>query len=191
MRKLRVVVIIAGMVVLALLTTSGRFLMVNQPGRSDIIVVVAGETDRRPALGLELLKQGYAPRMMLDVPAEAVIYHVSQLELAEKYIQGLGQPESISICPIHGLSTRSEAQDVSRCLQTMAAQSVLLATSDYHSRRALSIFTHELAGHDVRVAAVSDEREFGPQWWRHRQWAKRNFDEWARLVWWELVDRWR
>ena len=25
----------------------------------------------------------------------------------------------------------------------------------------------------------------------NRQWAKINFDEWLRLVWWQAVDRWR
>jgi hypothetical protein len=41
------------------------------------------------------------------------------------------------------------------------------------------------------VAAAYDPNEFGVQWWRHRQWAKVDFDEWLRLIWWELVDRWR
>jgi hypothetical protein len=29
------------------------------------------------------------------------------------------------------------------------------------------------------------------QWWQHREWAKVNFEEWSKLIWWELVDRWR
>jgi len=33
--------------------------------------------------------------------------------------------------------------------------------------------------------------QFGGKWWKHRQWAKVNFDEWLRLVWWQAVDRWR
>ena len=76
MGKLRLVAIVAALFVLALVA-SGRFLVVNQFRKSDVIVVLAGETDRRPARGLELLEQGYAPRLILDVPAEAKIYQWS------------------------------------------------------------------------------------------------------------------
>jgi len=48
-----------------------------------------------------------------------------------------------------------------------------------------------LPNHEFSVAAASDPAQFGGQWWKHRQWAKVNFDEWLRLVWWQAVDRWR
>ena len=53
---------------------AGRILVVNAPQKSDLIVVLAGETDRRPALALDLLHHGYAPRILLDVPASTRIY---------------------------------------------------------------------------------------------------------------------
>jgi hypothetical protein len=174
----------------ALLATSGRFLVVNQPRKSDVMVVLAGETDRRPARGLELLDQGYSSQLILDVPAEAKIYQWNQAEIARKYVEGLRQAGSIVVCPIHGYSTRDEARDVFHCLQGASARRVLLVTSDYHTRRALSIFSRALPA-DYSVAAVFDDREFGVQWWRHREWAKVNFEEWLKLIWWELVDRWR
>jgi uncharacterized SAM-binding protein YcdF (DUF218 family) len=66
----------------------------------------------------------------------------------------------------------------------------LLVTSDFHTRRALSIFQKEVPNHIYSVAATLDPGEFGAQWWRHREWAKVNVDEWTRLVWWELIERW-
>ncbi|MGD0512710.1 MAG: YdcF family protein [Terriglobales bacterium] len=189
MGKLRLVAIVAALFVLALVA-SGRFLVVNQFRKSDVIVVLAGETDRRPARGLELLEQGYAPRLILDVPAEAKIYQWSQTEIARKYVEGLPQAAAIAICPIYGRSTRDEAQDVARCLEGVNVRSVLLVTSDYHTRRALSIFERALPA-DYSVAAAFDGREFGVEWWRHREWAKVNFEEWSKLIWWELIDRWR
>src|SRR5882757_1381942 len=138
MRKLRVALIV-GLSVLALfLATSGRFLVVNQLQRADVIVVLAGETDRRPSRGLELLSQNYASRMLLDVPAAARVYDSTVLQLAQKYVQSLPNGESVIICPIVGLSTKTEAQDVAGCLQKNGAQSILVVTSDYHTRRALS-----------------------------------------------------
>ena len=125
------------------------------------------------------------------MPADARIYQWTQPELAEKYVQGLPESKSITICAIHGLSTKEEASEAGRCLESMGATSVLLVTSDFHTRRALSIFSREVPSHNYSVAAAYDAREFGVQWWRHREWAKTNFYEWIRLVWWELIDRWR
>jgi uncharacterized SAM-binding protein YcdF (DUF218 family) len=190
MAKIRLAFITGGLFMVALGATSGRILVVNQPRKSDVIVVLAGETDRRPARALELLDQGYAARLILDVPAESRIYHSNELEIARKYVEGLPQAGAITLCPIYGHSTRDEAQDVSHCLQGLSARRVLLVTSDYHTRRALSIFGRVLPA-DYSVAAAFDPSEFGVQWWHHRQWAKVNFDEWLKLVWWELVDRWR
>jgi hypothetical protein len=126
----------------------------------------------------------------LDVPAEAKIYNVSLLDITRNYVQQLPQKDSVSICPIHGLSTKAEAHDVERCLASSNVRTVLIVTSDYHTRRALSIFRHQFRSKTVSVAAASNTDEFGAHWWQHRQWAKINLNEWVRLVWWEAVDRW-
>jgi DUF218 domain len=190
MRGIRLIFIATALLVVVLLATSGRFLVVNQPRKSDVMVILAGETDRRPARGLELLDQGYAPRLILDVPAEAKLYGWSQADIARKYVEGLPQAASVAVCPIYGHSTKDEVLDVSRCLPGISGRRILLVTSDFHTRRALSIFSHVLPA-EYSVAAVFDEREFGVHWWRHREWAKVNLDEWLKLAWWELVDRWR
>jgi len=137
-----------------------------------------------------VLDQGYAPRLILDVPAAARIYQWNLTELAQKYVEGLPQASRISICPIYGLSTRSETQDVSRCLQGTASRRILLVTSDFHTRRALSTFNRVVPA-DYSVTAAFDPREFGVRWWQNRQWAKTNLGEWTKLMWWELIDRWR
>src|SRR5580658_425162 len=130
MAKLKLVLILGGLFVIALVATSGRFLVVNQPRKSDVMIVLAGETNRRPTRGLELLDQGYAPRLILDVPAEAKIYQWSQTEIARKYIETLPQASTVTICPIYGRSTRDEAEDVARCLRGNNSHSILLVTSD-------------------------------------------------------------
>ncbi|PYV64050.1 MAG: hypothetical protein DMG95_05310 [Acidobacteria bacterium] len=191
MKKLRTVLIVLIALALFLFSTSGHFLIVNRPQHADAIVVLAGETDRRPALGLQLLQQGYAPRMILDVPANAKIYDETMLQISQQYVRELPQAQSVIICPIYGLSTKAESQDVSQCLRTLGIHSILVVTSDYHTRRALSTFRHELPGMQISVAAATDPQQFGGAWWQHRQWAKLNFDEWLRLVWWHVVDRWR
>jgi uncharacterized SAM-binding protein YcdF (DUF218 family) len=190
MRRFPLVFIVMVAFAIVLAAESGNFLVVNRPRRSDVIVVLAGETSRRPARGLELLDQAYASRLILDVPADSKLYQWSEVDLARKYVEGLPQASAITVCPIYGNSTKDEAQDVSRCIPGVNGQKVLLVTSDYHTRRAISVFRHLLPA-DYSVAAAFDDREFGVQWWRHRQWAKTNLGEWTKLLWWEVVDRWR
>lgn len=180
------------MVMLAVLAANaGRWLVVNSPQPSDVILVLAGETDRRPARALQLLDQGYGRRVVIDVPAEARIYDSNQVQLAEKYIQGLPERASVQICPIEGLSTREEAHDAEKCLAGEEGRRVLIVTSEFHTRRAISIFRHEVRGRSFSVAAATDGTQFGTRWWTHRQWAKTCLDEWMKLVWWAGVERWR
>ena len=179
-----------------LVREAGFWLVVDTPQKSDLVVVLAGETEQRPAKGLQMVSQGMAPRMLLDAPAAAQIYHRSQLELAQQYLSGQPEAGKLSVCPIIGLSTRDEARDVGRCLADPSmglagVRRILLVTSDFHTRRALSIFRHEIPGVEFSSAAAYDPTQFGSRWWEHRQWAKIFFDECVRLVWWNGVDRWK
>ena len=189
--RIRIVflVLFTGLILFAL--NAGRILVVDAPQPSDIIVVLAGETDHRPARALELLDQGFAPRVLIDVPAQANIYDTLQVELAERYISHLPKAASTGICPIEGLSTLEESHDVERCLAHEKGARVLIVTSDFHTRRSLSIFRHELQGKSFSTAAAHDTAQFGTRWWAHRQWAKTCLDEWIRLIWWEAVERWK
>ena len=169
---------------------SGSYLVLDQPQRSDAILVLAGETDRRPARALELRTQGYAPVVIVDVP-EVRIYNRTQLEIAQEWVNSLPERDAIRLCATHGLSTRDEAEEAAVCLNEAGAHSVLVVTSDYHTRRALNIFRKELPKDAVSIAAAPDSQQFGVKWWQHRQWAKVNVDEWLRLVWWNAIDQWR
>jgi DUF218 domain-containing protein len=174
-----------------LIANSGKLLVVDDPQRADAMLVLAGETDRRPARALQLLNESYAPRILLDVPADALVYGTTYAQLAQNWANAQPQSKAISICPIHGLSTKAEALEAAQCLHHEGARSVLIVTSDHHTRRALSEFQKEAPDFTFHVAAAYDPAQFGVRWWQHRQWAKTNVDEWLRLVWWECVDRWR
>jgi hypothetical protein len=181
---------LVGCVLVVLAAKAGSFLIVDAPRRSDVILVLAGETDRRPQRGLELLAQGYGRRMVLDVPTNAKLYEFTQIQLAQKYVQDLPQGALVSVCPIDGLSTKDESKDAEKCLTREGGTSVLIVTSDFHTRRALDVFQREVSGREYSVAAARDQEQFGARWWMHRQWAKTMVNEWLRLIWWEVVDRW-
>jgi hypothetical protein len=194
-RRKRVVTLAAVVGLSALLVLfalhAGGLLVVDEPQPSDVILVLAGETDRRPARALQLLDQGYGRRVLIDVPAAAKVYGFTQVQLASQYIRTLPQAASVAICPIDGLSTRDESREVARCLANQEGNRILIVTSEFHARRALSIFRHEVRGKSFSVAVARDDTQFGTRWWTHRQWAKTCLDEWLRLLWWSALERWR
>jgi hypothetical protein len=192
MRKRRIIWCLGlGLVLLGLAAASGRWLVVDDPQRADVILVLAGEMNTRPARGVELLNAGYAPRLIIDVPARERVYQWTAPDLAALWVKNLPRAQAISICPTFGFSTKEEAREAARCLERTGGKKALLVTSDFHTRRALSTFRHEVPGIDFHIAAAYDASNFGVNWWKDREWAKTNFYEWMRLLWWELVDRWR
>jgi len=187
LRLLLVVVVIGGL----LASQAARFLSVDNPQKSDAIVVLAGETGARPARALELLREGMAPRLFLDAEAGEQVYDHQLTDLAQKYAQTLPEANAIAVCPIVGRSTAAETADVARCLRPLGAHRIVIVTSEFHTRRALTIFSHRLPQYQWSVAAARNRAQFGAAWWTNREWAKATFDEWVKLIWWEAVDRWR
>src|ERR1700686_5372971 len=170
----------------AFAASAGWRLVVDTPQSSDVILVLAGETDRRPARALQLLDQGYGRRVVIDVPAGTSVFGFTQVGLARKYIENLPDSAMVGICPIAGLSTREESHDAEKCLAGEEGSRILIVTSEFHTRRALSIFRHEVRGKSFSVAVARDETQFGTRWWAHRQWAKTCLEEWQRLLWWSV-----
>jgi hypothetical protein len=189
MRFLRLL-ILALMVAVFLASRAARFLVVDDPQKSDAIVVLAGETIARPARGLELLRQGMAPHMFIDAESGR-IFDSYLTDIAQRYIDVQPEAKSIAVCSIAGRSTAAETMDVDRCIQPLHPHRVLIVTSDYHTRRALAIFSHRLPQYEWSVTAAHNPAQFGDAWWTEREWAKVTFDEWAKFTWWEAIDRWK
>jgi len=172
----------------------GQFLVIDQPARADAIVVINGDrSEHRYQRGLELLQAGYAPIMFVDESEDFTLFGHTPVELEKQFLQQNAGPLAgkITVCPMIGFSTLDETRYVERCIKSINATSVLLVTSDYHTRRAYSIFRHQLPQYRWSVAAARDPEVFGPKWWTHREWAKYALTEWSKLLWWECVDRWR
>jgi uncharacterized SAM-binding protein YcdF (DUF218 family) len=171
---------------------AGRLLVVNAPEKADAIVVLAGaRNDNRYYRGLELLRAGYAPRMYVDALADIQMFGHRETEYAQKFIGESAGPDAtrVKVCGVEGDSTVAETAAVVRCLQPDGAHRVLLVTSEFHTRRARSIFQKLLPSYEISVAAAPDVR-FGLKWWQHREWAKMTLEEWEKLLFWEMIERW-
>jgi len=185
------VFLVVVLILAAFASHAARFLVVDQPQKSDVILVLAGETNVRLARALDLLRQGVAPRVLLNAQANIQIYDQQLIGIAQKYVDTIGEASRVSVCPVYGLSTVAETADVRRCLQSVGAHHVLIVTSEFHTRRSLMILRHCLPQYEFSVTAAYDPVHFGESWWTNREWAKVTLDEWLKILWWELVDRWK
>ena len=177
-----------------LLHSAGTLLVLDHPTRSDIMVVLNGDIgDTRFLHALKLLQSGYSQELILDAP-DWVEYGRTSSDLAREYIHTIA-PENAShlhVCSFNGDSTVLELREVSKCVHTVApsAKTAILVTSDYHTRRALSVAHHVLPEYRWSVAAAPDAR-FGAAWWQHREWAKTTLTEWQKLCWWMTIDQYK
>ena len=173
-------------------------LRVNQPKHSDVILVLGGGMDdSRYWRAVDLMNDGYAGKIVLDAEAAGEKYGKSNADLALDFLQSV-HAEHTTVCPVYQDSTYGETEDVARCLAPMKVTSVLIVTSDYHTRRAFATFKARLPQYQWSIADSfapyedgAPQRMPGDDWWKNRRWAKTVLEEWERLIWWELVDRWR
>jgi uncharacterized SAM-binding protein YcdF (DUF218 family) len=193
MKKLRLALLFI-IAVAALAIASGPMLVSDHPEKSDVIVVLGGDRNEiRYKRAVELLRAGYGQRLLLDADVDWTLFGRTEVEYATEFLQNA--PEDIrarvQVCPYTADSTYEETEDVVRCLRELHAQSALIVTSTYHTRRALSTFRKREPGYRWSSTGASDPVAWGPRWWRHRQWAKTHLGEWERMIWWQMVDRWR
>ena len=173
---------------------AGRLLVRDQPERSDVIVVLAGDSqNERYRRGMELLRAGYGNHLFLDAQSDSTYFGHTPVEYAEAFLkQGTGDMSAkVSVCPFEEDSTLTETGFVAKCLEPFHPRNVLLVTSDFHTARARSMFAHRLPQYHWSVAAAHDLRIFGTHWWQRREWAKTTFEEWLKVIWWNAIDRWR
>lgn len=172
----------------------GSFLVVENLQRSDAILVLAGDVnDKRYDRGIELLRRGYGQQMFLDASEDFTVYGHSYADWARRFVSEnpVDLRTRVQVCPIREDSTASETKYVEKCLSNVPAGArVLLVSSDYHTRRALSVFAARLPSYQWSAAAATDSSQFGTRWWQHREWAKTVVREWQKLLWWELIERW-
>lgn len=173
---------------------AGRLLVRDHPERSDVIVVLAGDSqNERYRHGMELLRAGYGSHLFLDAESDSRYFGHTPAEYAEAFLkQDAGEMLSkVSVCPFEEDSTLTETGFVAKCMEPFHPRNVLLVTSDWHTARARSVFTHRLPQYHWSIAAAHDPRIFGIRWWQQREWAKTTFEEWLKVIWWNTVDRWR
>ena len=162
------------------------------PQHVDAAVVLQGSITAekvRIAGGINLLQQGIADRVLLSVPMESYwgesIPPVARAYLVRTYGESVAARVDFCETGEDVNSTAQEVQALLHCIQAHHWYSVVIVTSNYHTRRA-GILWRKLTASDtelhVSVIGVEDP-EFQQPWWRHRRSAKTGLMEGMKLVW--------
>ena len=166
-----------------ILTTAGAYLVkADGPSRADAVLVLAGDGyGHRILTRAELAKQGYGPKVYVSGPAG--MYGRHECDLAIPFAVSKGYRESYFIhAENDARSTTEEAAAISPQLRRDGVKTVLLVTSDYHTRRAGRTF--RAAAPDLRFIAVAAPDEYfrADGWWRVREARKIFLFEWEKTV---------
>lgn len=130
-----------------------------------ILALSCGPDLRRLKAGLDLLRRGYAPRLLASMSTFDG-WTQSEVEvLAARY------PHNVGLILNSAVSTRDEAVETRQILKRLHCKSLLVVTSNYHTRRTKNIFTREFLrdGIKVRVISVPEPGLDAKSWWKSRE----------------------
>ena len=154
----------------------------EEPQKADIVLVLAGDGHgNRIRKGGDLVRQGYAPKVLVSGPGN--VYGLHECDLEIPFAVRAGYPESYFIhFENNANSTREEARDAVRELRRMGVHRLLLVTNDYHTRRATRMYREEAPELEIITVAAPDADFSAHGWWKNRQGRKTALYEWMKTV---------
>lgn len=171
------------------LLVAGNSVPVHAQGAVVLQGSVVGEI-ARVAGAVRLVRQGTVSQVLLSVPREGY-WGQSVPDAARGYLErnyGSEIADRFVFCETGPDvdSTQQEAEALIRCIHQRGWTSIVVVTSNYHTRRADWIWRNLLRGTQPPVSLGMDgvpDPEFQPQdWWRNRLYAKTWFYEFIKLV---------
>lgn len=179
---------------LALLIWGSQLLIAADSPAShvDVAIVLQGSMiaeKARIAGAMDLLREGIADRVLLSVPEQSYwgesIPPVARGYLERNYGNDLAARVDFCQSSAEVNSTEEEAQALIPCIRAHHWRSVLIVTSNYHTRRAKLLWKRIAKREpnlELSFQGVADP-EFQQPWWRHRQSAKIWIMECTKLAW--------
>lgn len=133
--------------------------------KSDVIVVISGgQTSSRAERGIELYKQGYAPKLIFS--GAAIGTGPSNARQMRQQALRAGVPDQDILTDEIAETTYQNAVKTKSIVDQLSAKQILLVTSPYHQRRS-SITFQRVYGNDYRILNESafDNRWSKVAWW--------------------------
>ena len=152
----------------------------QEPFRAEMVVVLAGDDKgNRIAKAAELVRQGYAPKVLVSGPE--CCYGLRESDLAIAFAVRRGYPSDWFVAfPVCGGSTRDEAREILGELERRGVGRFMVVTSNYHTGRTARVFRGLTATGRFRVVAAPDWVFRPEDWWRSREGRKQVLLEWTK-----------
>jgi DUF218 domain len=188
--------LVLAVMVAALLRWGGHLLISNQPLPShlDGAVVLQGSIlaeKARIAGAVLLVQQGITDKILLSVPKESY-WGQLMVPIAKAYNEKLYGQDMVShfiFCETQDNvdSTEEESGILLDCMKAQRWHSIVVVTSDYHTRRAGIIWRQMVrekhSSLQLWVHGVPDPEFRASAWWRDRRSTKYWFLECTKLLW--------
>lgn len=169
------------------LRNCGNYLIVDNAVPSDVILVPARGFRPRYVKAFELLRAGYADRIVADVPAITYIGTPAP-ELAAKYFgEQHGLAGKIELCVVS--VDAPETTQAAKCLEKFHPRRVLIVAGPLQTRRIVKAFSRDLPQYEWSITTSQSDQPYPVKWWRDRDLAKIVYMEWNQLLWWEVFHR--
>lgn len=136
---------------------------------ADALVVMAGSRSERNPVTARLYREGYASRILLTNDgilggwSSKFQRNLYLVEWAREYLLEEGVPEDA--IELLGFSESGSYYDAlntrSHVLAAGNIQSLLVVTSDYHTRRTLWVFEHVFSGMNIRIGVYPIPKDKG------------------------------
>ena len=158
----------------------------EEPGPADIALVLAGDGfGNRILKGAELVQKGYVPKVAVSGPMQ--LYGTCESDLAIAFAVRHGYPKEWFVpLPHVSWSTEEEARAILPELRRMGVKRLIVVTSDFHTRRAGSVYRRYAPDMQLRVVAAPDQLFHDADWWKQREGRKRVFYEYTKSAAWIL-----
>jgi hypothetical protein len=172
-----------------LMRVAGQFWVVDEPAAPSDALIVLGDDNYaadRAFHAADLYREGVAPLVVAS--GRMLRQNVSIADVMEHDLVSFGVPATSILKLTHRAgSTKEEAAEAARLIQSRGWKRILVVTSNYHARRTRFIYGRILpSGVRLRVSGARDS-EFDPtRWWETRQGQKLFMTELAGY----LMARW-
>jgi uncharacterized SAM-binding protein YcdF (DUF218 family) len=168
-----------------LLRLAGESWIVEDPlQRADVIVVLSDDNfyADRVTHAADLFRHGMAPIVVAS--GRRLRPYAGIAELMEHDLIERGVPKENIVRVAHNAeNTREEAQALAQQAREHKWHSVIVVTSNYHTRRARYIFLHVFPAQIVVRVSGSHDGDFDPEhWWQARSSLKALTREFAGMI---------
>jgi uncharacterized SAM-binding protein YcdF (DUF218 family) len=197
LRLLLVWLLSTAAVLFTLMRWGGYLLISNDPlpPHADVAVVLQGSIlaeQERLRGAVQLLQEARVTQILVSIPKESYwgqsLAPIAKGYIAKKYGQASADRTTFCESGPEVNSTQQEASLLSKCVLEDGWHSIILVTSDYHSRRAKMIWKKILEHQNSSIEQLSvygvGDAEFHPVgWWQDRLSAKTWVMECTKLLW--------